>query len=79
MELAKASNIAERLRVTIKNETDVTISSGLVEYEPGVSFTDLTARADALLYAAKNSGRNRTVVEENNSSWIGCDPVENIA
>lgn len=75
MELAQASNIAERLRVTIKKETAVTISSGLVEYEPGVSFTDLTARADSLLYTAKKSGRNKTVFEEQKTAMINSENV----
>jgi hypothetical protein len=38
----------------------VTVSLGLVELEAGVNSEQLLARADVALYAAKQSGRNRT-------------------
>ena len=66
MEITNAKIIAERLRVAIRDETDVTVSSGLVEFEPGVAFDDLTKKADMLLYKAKESGRDVTVVDVNN-------------
>ena len=66
MEIAKAKVIAERLRIAIKTETAVTISSGLVEFSPDVDFDELTRKADILLYEAKRSGRDATVVAGDN-------------
>jgi diguanylate cyclase (GGDEF)-like protein len=39
----------------------VTVSAGLAEATPGVTAEELTALADARLYEAKRTGRNRTV------------------
>ena len=60
--ISQAAITGERLRITIKENTDVTISSGLAEYKKGMSFDDLTRKADSLLYKAKDSGRDRMVV-----------------
>jgi len=38
----------------------VTVSLGLAELQPGVNSEELLAQADVALYAAKQSGRNRT-------------------
>jgi diguanylate cyclase (GGDEF)-like protein len=60
---------AERLREAIAGAAfkhhgrklpQVTVSLGLVELERGVTPGQLLARADVALYAAKQSGRNRT-------------------
>jgi diguanylate cyclase (GGDEF)-like protein len=60
---------AERLREAIAGAAfkhhgrklpQVTVSLGLVELERGVTPRQLLARADVALYAAKQSGRNRT-------------------
>lgn len=41
----------------------VTFSAGVVECRPGESWYDLIARADAMLYRAKEEGRNRIEVQ----------------
>jgi len=64
-----AISAAERLREAIAGAAfkhhgrklpQVTVSLGLVELERGVTPGQLLARADVALYAAKQSGRNRT-------------------
>ena len=64
-----AISAVERLREAIANTafkhdgrtlSQVTVSLGLVELERGVNSGQLLARADVALYAAKQSGRNRT-------------------
>jgi diguanylate cyclase len=57
---------AEELRVAIQAGTvpisgqqiAVTCSFGVAEYTPGCSVEEVIGKADAALYAAKNSGRN---------------------
>lgn len=67
--LPGAISAVERLREAIANTRfkhdarvlpQVTVSLGLVELERGVNTGQLLARADVALYAAKQSGRNRT-------------------
>ncbi|MEQ1755386.1 MAG: diguanylate cyclase [Micropepsaceae bacterium] len=41
----------------------VTLSLGVAQYVPGEQIADLLNRADACLYAAKRSGRNRVLTE----------------
>lgn len=68
--LDTAHDAAERLRETIastviysqNNPVSVTVSLGLAEIDGSQSVKDLIDRADKALYAAKNSGRNKTVV-----------------
>ena len=43
----------------------VTVSIGVTKYELGEPLTEFLGRADAGLYKAKEAGRNRTVIEEN--------------
>lgn len=72
IDLSNALNTVERLRAMIdsklgisaKLERKVTVSIGLTQYISGESVLDLFARADAAMYVAKSSGRNRVVVKE---------------
>ena len=62
--LDQAAIFAERLRSLVENEpllenTQVTISLGVAEYQKGESSEEWFKRADDQLYAAKRSGRNR--------------------
>ncbi|QMV43495.1 GGDEF domain-containing protein [Cohnella cholangitidis] len=47
---------------TALNGLNVTVSIGLNPYSPGMGKEELFLRADAALYEAKHSGKNRTVV-----------------
>ena len=66
-----AGHFAERLREAIAGEASdvegtilrITVSLGLAELQPGESFDQLYARADAALYAAKEAGRNRVIID----------------
>ena len=60
---------AERIRTRVEAETrpSVTVSSGIAEWnwmDEKVSVESLFYRADMALYSAKNGGRNRIVIEE---------------
>ena len=60
--------IAEKLRVAVEREIHcgeraITISIGATLHRPGESPADWLARADAAMYRAKRSGRNRTVLD----------------
>ncbi|MBF0606671.1 MAG: diguanylate cyclase [Candidatus Magnetobacterium sp. LHC-1] len=61
--LDAAVEIAQRLRANIESQSicdiKITSSFGVVAYIEGETETDLLNRADALLYEAKRSGRNK--------------------
>jgi diguanylate cyclase (GGDEF)-like protein len=70
-----ACEIAERLRVAVRERrpvgVPVSVSIGVAVAEPdAVDTEDLLARADAALYAAKASGRDKVFVDD-------CDAEEN--
>jgi diguanylate cyclase (GGDEF)-like protein/hemerythrin-like metal-binding protein len=70
-----AASLAETLRAKIephKIETvgNITISLGVAEHVSGESENAWFRRADEALYAAKNSGRNRVVVDPHGSSDV---------
>jgi diguanylate cyclase (GGDEF)-like protein len=68
-----ARHLAERLREAVGAEEAyvegtilrITVSFGLAELQPDENFESLYARADAALYAAKEAGRNRVVIDAN--------------
>lgn len=67
-----ARQFAERLREAIGDQAAevegtilrMTVSLGLAELRTGENFDKLYARADAALYTAKETGRNRVIVAE---------------
>ena len=68
VELAEACIIAEKLRVIIEqhqfvNNIQLTVSMGVAQYRLNESAETWIARADAALYLAKESGRNRVEQE----------------
>ena len=59
--LSDAQRHGEDMREAVANMAQgmpVTISAGVTDYGPGDTISDLYARADQALYAAKKSGRN---------------------
>jgi diguanylate cyclase (GGDEF)-like protein len=66
-DITAATRFAERVRVATAAIDDmqpvppatITVSAGAVMRNPGEPLDDVIARADALLYRAKNNGRNR--------------------
>lgn len=52
-----------RLRDTDRPLGAITLSAGLVVVAPGMSLADVARQADALLYQAKQAGRNRVVTQ----------------
>ncbi|MFC4424984.1 diguanylate cyclase domain-containing protein [Deinococcus navajonensis] len=73
-----ARRVAERCLTEVRREPAtgpaVTVSAGLSAKRRGETFEQVQARADALLYAAKASGRNRLVTDgaaqtDRTASW----------
>lgn len=70
-DLDAAMQVACALRAKIENSAylyenetlRVTISAGVATFRPGNSANDFVARADAMLYRAKQEGRNRVCCE----------------
>ena len=61
--------IAENIRQVVSDAdfglvSDLTISLGCAIIQPNETVDELIKRADVALYAAKNNGRNQTVVSE---------------
>ena len=49
---------------SVRKGSTITLSVGVARYVPGESVADLIKRADAGLYTAKRTGRNRVVAED---------------
>lgn len=65
--LSQAVQLAERLRERVQAHAfplpePLTVSVGVAELRPGDSWDSLLSRADAALYVAKRTGRNRVCV-----------------
>jgi diguanylate cyclase (GGDEF)-like protein len=76
--IEEAKMVAERLRKTIENkvidiskvnpdsetkEINVTLSLGIYEMKENDNDEDLLIKADKALYQAKNTGRNKVVIQ----------------
>ncbi len=59
--LSGAEVVAERIRASIEDSGWVTASIGIAELDRHMSEAELISRADALLYDAKHSGKNRVM------------------
>jgi len=71
--------IAENIRQMIVNsefeiEENITISLGCAMIQANENINELVKRADVALYAAKNNGRNQTVVSEFAPVWNAVKP-----
>ena len=70
-----AASLAEALRFKVERHVietvgNITISLGVAEHASGESENSCLQRADAAMYAAKNGGRNRVVVDQRGNSDV---------
>lgn len=66
--LEDAMLVAQKLRITIQdhiftNELRITCSFGISQFHTSDKYTDLFKRADEALYKAKNTGKNKVIIE----------------
>lgn len=66
-DVAKAAELAEHIRKSIENHSfgkvgHITFSLGVTAYEEGDQLDSLVKKADNMLYAAKNGGKNRVMI-----------------
>ncbi len=58
-DLETAREVAERIRVVVRDTLGVSLSLGVAEYRKGLSGKKLVDQADKALYTAKKQGRNQ--------------------
>jgi len=73
MDVKSITQFTERIRESIENfnfqvERTVTASFGIARYKYGELTGDFIHRADRALYKAKNSGRNKVIIESEDSA-----------
>jgi diguanylate cyclase len=81
--LEQAMHVAEKVRKAVAcavvdhnhQRISVTVSGGLAAIEPGDSAESLIQKADAALYAAKASGRNRTCTHDGGQAVFVSGPA----
>ncbi|CAN7766237.1 GGDEF domain-containing protein [Paenibacillus sp. LjRoot153] len=61
-----------QLQHTEMDDRKVSISTGVAEYQKGSTRSQLFAEVDSLLYAAKRSGKNRTLMPGMGGSRLDC-------
>jgi len=59
VDLENACEMAERLRKSVRDRLDVTVSLGVAAYAECLTVENIIEKADQALYSAKNKGRNR--------------------
>ncbi|BDZ73982.1 hypothetical protein GCM10025856_17010 [Methylophaga marina] len=73
-DMNEAKSLAERIRLDVEqhsfcqqdgHDISLTCSIGLTEYQPGQTQSSLLQTADRMLYSAKDTGRNRVIVNDN--------------
>jgi diguanylate cyclase (GGDEF)-like protein len=79
-DLDEAAMVAERMRQSIPAGTSpvtVTASFGVARFDPRIDDPDhLVERADALLYEAKQTGRDRVVVARQEPHQAAAGPMD---
>lgn len=74
--LPQAKMAAERIRettqshMTLPDSSNITVSIGLVRFNPEETRTQCIARADEALYTAKETGRNKVIVFGDDSEQV---------
>jgi diguanylate cyclase (GGDEF)-like protein len=64
IDMESGLRVAEKLRMTVAGNINVTISMGVTAYRPGATIDGMIREADEALYKAKLQGRNRVVSAE---------------
>lgn len=75
-----AQALSERpLRLKDGRELSFTFSCGVTEWKDGEHFEEASSRADALLYAAKESGRNRVFQDGSEEARLAMEKSRGVA
>ncbi len=57
----KPGVLAEKMRVRVERDVGVTVSAGYSKYRDGMTAEELVREADAAMYSAKTTGKNKVV------------------